>query len=100
MQPLPLEPIRQAVNAGEFDRAQLLWNQCAAGLAEELSNRRLSGARLGQVRELVEWSRFVVLCERAHLQGQLNRLQAELRVAVEYDLPIPPPAHRIVEASY
>ena len=96
MQQLPLEPIRQAVNSGEFDRAQLLWNQCAAGLAEELSNGSLSAARLFEVRELVEWSRIVVLCERAHLRDQLN----SLHVAGEYEHPVPPPTHCIVEASF
>jgi hypothetical protein len=93
---LPLEPIRQAVNSGEFGRAQLLWKECAAGLAEELSNGRLTEARLSEVRELVEWSRTVVLCARAHLQDQLN----SLHVAGEYELPFPRRAHRIVEASF
>ena len=93
---LPLEPIRQAVNSGEFGRAQLLWKECAAGLAEELSNGRLTEARLSEVRELVEWSRTVVLCARAHLQDRLNGLH----VAREYELPFPRRAHRIVEASF
>ena len=96
MPPLPLEPIRQAVISGEFGRAQLLWDQCAAGLAEELSIGCLSEARLSEVRELVEWSRIVVLCERAHLLDQIN----SLHVAGEYELPVPPPAHRMVEASF
>jgi hypothetical protein len=96
MRLLPLEPIRQAVNSGEFGRAQFLWQECAAGLAEELSNGSLSEARLKEVRELVEWARMVALCERAHLQDQLN----SLHVAGEYEFPVPPPAHRIVEASF
>jgi hypothetical protein len=98
MQQLSLESIRHAVNSGEFERAQLLWNQCVAGLAEELSNRRLSAERLAEVRELVEWSRTVVLCERAQLQSKLNRMQSELRVAGEYGLPASPRTHRIVAA--
>ena len=89
MQQLPLEPIRQAVICGEFDRAQLLWNECAGGLYEELSNGYLSEARLSEVRELVVWSRIVVLCERTHLLHQVN----SLHVAGEYELPVPPPAH-------
>jgi hypothetical protein len=93
---LPLEPIRQAVNSGEFRRAQLLWKECAAGLAEELSSGRLTEARLSEVRELVEWSRTVVLCARAHLQDQLNGLH----VAREYELPFPRRAHRVLEASF
>jgi hypothetical protein len=96
MRQLPLEPIRQAVNSGEFDRAQLLWNECAAGLEEELNHGCLSEARLREVRELVEWSRTVVLCERAHLMNQLN----SLHVAGEYELPAAARTHRIVEASF
>ena len=96
MRQLPLEPIRQAVSAGEFGRAQLLWKECAAALAEELSSGSLPEARLKEVRELVEWSRIVALCERAHLQDQLN----SLHVAGEYELSVPPPAHCIVEASF
>ncbi len=100
MRQLPLESIRHAVNSGEFERARFLWNQCAAGLAEELSNRCLSPARLEELRELVEWSRTVVMCERAHLQNKLNRMQSELRVAGEYGQPASPQAHRIVTASF
>ena len=96
MRQLPLEPIRYAVNSGDFDRAQLLWDQCAAGLAEELRDGSLSEVRLAEVRELVEWSRIVVLCERAHLRDQLN----SLHVAGEYEQPVPPPAHCLVEASF
>jgi hypothetical protein len=95
--PLPqLEPIRQAVNSGEFDRAQLLWKECAAGLAGDLRNGCLTEARLAEVRELVEWSRMVVLCTRARLQDQLN----SLHVGREYELPFPRGAHRIVEAAF
>ena len=96
MRPLPLEPIRQAVSCGEFGRAQLLWMECVAGLAEDRKNGSLGAARLNEVRELVEWSRTVVLCARAHLQGQLNCLH----IAGEYDLVVPPPARRLVEASF
>ena len=96
MEQFSLEPIRQAVNSEEFERALFLWNECAAGLAVELSSRCLTEARLAEVRELVEWSRTVVLCERAHMQHQLNRLH----VAGEYRLPVPPPEHRLVSASF
>jgi hypothetical protein len=100
MQQIPLESIRHAVNSGEFDRAQLLWNQYAAGLADELSNRCLSVARLAEVHELVEWSRTVVLCERAHLRSKLNRTQSELRVTGEYGIPASPRTPRLVTASF
>jgi len=103
MQPLPLESIRQAVNSGEFGRAQLLWRECSAALAEELTRGHLTKARLaevrellGEVRELMEWSRMVVLCARAHLQDRLNIVH----VAREYEIPVPAPARRLVEARF
>jgi hypothetical protein len=103
MQPLPLESIRQAVSSGEFGRAQLLWRECSAALAEELTNDHLTKARLAEVREmlaeareLMEWSRLVVLCARAHLQDRLNTLH----VAREYEIPALARTHRIVEASF
>jgi hypothetical protein len=103
MQPLPLESIRQAVNSGEFGRAQLLWRECSEALAEELTNGHLTKARLeevrellAEVRELMEWSRMVVLCVRAHLQDRLN----SLHVAREYEIPVPARTHRLVEATF
>ena len=98
-----LEPIRQAVNAGEFGRAQLLWRECSGALAEELTKGHLTKARLEEVRQLLaevrglmEWSAMVVLCARAHLQDRLNGLH----VAREYEIPVPVPTRRIVEASF
>ena len=103
MQTLPLESIRQAVNSGEFGRAQLVWRECSAALAGELTNGHLTKARLAEVRELLaevrelmEWSRMVVLCARAHLQDRVN----SLHVAREYEIPVPPRTHRIVEARF
>ena len=95
-----LEPIRQAVNSGEFARAQLLWEQCASGLADEWSKGSLSGARLAEVRELVEWSRTAVLCERAHIEDQLNRLQRELYLAGEYGMPVAAEVPCLVAARF
>jgi hypothetical protein len=77
----PTEPIRQAVASGEFQKALLLWNGYAALLREELRNGSLTDARLADVRELVEWSRLVVLCGRAHTQSRLD----SMRVAQTYD---------------
>jgi hypothetical protein len=103
MQPLSLESIRQAVNSGEFGRAQLLWRDCSGALAEELTKGSLTEARLAEVRELLsevrelmEWSRTVVLCARAHLQNRLN----SLHVAREYEIPTPGRTHRLVSANF
>jgi hypothetical protein len=96
MQPLPLDAIRQAVSSGEFARAQLLWREHAAGLAEELKDGRLTGAKLTEVRELMEWSRTAALCARAHLQLRLN----SLHITRKYELPFSRRAHGIVEVSF
>jgi hypothetical protein len=96
MNQVPLEPIRQAVNCGEFSRAQFLWQECAAALAEDLSRGCFTEARLSEVRELVEWSRTVVLCARAHLLDRLN----SLHIAGEYEAGVPPPTRRLVEARF
>jgi hypothetical protein len=81
------EPIRQAVASGEFQKAQLLWNGYAALLREELPKGSVSAARLAEVRELVEWSRRVVLCARAHAQSRLDLMRASMRVAQVYRHP-------------
>jgi hypothetical protein len=98
MQPLSLEPIREAISSGEFQRAQLLWGSSVAELTEEFESGCFSQARLAEIRELVEWSRTVFLCDRAHLQDQLRRLQAELRVASGYQCPDPALAPNFVVA--
>jgi hypothetical protein len=96
MKQLPLETVRQAVSSGEFGRAQLLWKECAAGLSEEFSKGCLSEGRLSEVRELVEWSRTVVLCERTRLLNKLN----QLHVAGEYEVPNATRGPRLVSATF
>ena len=73
-----------------------MWRECSAALAEELTNGHLTKARLAEVRELMEWSRMVVLCARAHLQDRVN----SLHVAREYEISVPPRTHRLVSASF
>jgi hypothetical protein len=92
----PFDSVRQAINCGEFPRAQQLWQDCVADLTEELNTGTLTGARVKEVDELVKWSRNVVLSERAHLLDQLNRLH----VAGEYEQPAPARTHQILETSF
>ena len=70
----PTEPIRQAVASGEFQKAQLLWDGYAALLCEELRHGSVPEARLAEARELVEWTRRVVMCARAHAQSRLDSM--------------------------
>lgn len=78
------EPIRQAVASGEYRKAQLLWNGYAALLREELPKGSVTEARVAEVRELVEWSRRMVLCTRAHAQSRLDSMRDSMRVAQAY----------------
>ncbi len=95
MQQLWLEPIRLAIASGEFELALRLWNDYAEGLAAALNEGRLSGDRLREVGEIVEWTRSVVLATRAHLSAQLN----SLRVAEGYEPASSSATHHLLEAS-
>ncbi|MBZ5727988.1 MAG: hypothetical protein LAP87_23720 [Acidobacteriia bacterium] len=96
MDSLPIQPVRQAVASGEFARAQRLWNEYAARFEAELARGAIGEARLAEMRELVEWSRTVVLCARAHLGDQLD----SAHVAEEYGMPRVPAGPRIVQARF
>ena len=100
MQPLSFDPIREAINSGELERAGLLWDAFASGLAGEYAAGRLTPARMAEIRELVAWSRTVFLCDQAHLQDQLRRLESELRVESGYQYPDPAVAPQFVAASF
>ena len=81
------EPIRQAIASGEYQKAQLLWDGYAALLREEMPKGSVTEARLAEVRELVEWSRRMVLCARAHAQSRLDSMRDSMRVAQAYGRP-------------
>jgi hypothetical protein len=78
------EPIRQAIAAGEFQKAQLLWDGYAAVLRQEMPKGSVTAARLAEMRELVEWSRRVVLCFRSHTQSRLDSMRGGMRAAQAY----------------
>jgi hypothetical protein len=77
-------PIRQAIASGEYHKAQLLWNGYAALLRQELPKGSVTAARMAEMRELVEWSRRVVLCFRAHTQSRIDSMRDSMRVAQAY----------------
>lgn len=82
------DPIRQAVAAGEFHRATLLWNEYVTEIREEIGRGTCTQARMVETAELLEWSRGVVLCDRAHAQSQLTTMW----VASQYGPADSPPA--------
>jgi len=90
MEPDPVTGIREAVAAGEYRRAEQLWNAYATSLQTEIRERTLTQPRLDEVRALIDWSRTVVLCARSHAQDRLKGL----RVGATYDSGLhPTPAH-------
>jgi hypothetical protein len=89
------EPIRQAIASRQFHKAQLLWDGYAALLREELAKGSVTAARMAEMRELVEWSRRVVLCFRAHTQRRLDSMRGSMRVAQAYGHPRSQPASRL-----
>jgi hypothetical protein len=91
----PEEPIRQAVASGEFEKALALWTEYAAQLEEELRGQRLSATRFQEMEALVEWSRSVVQCARAHDQELLNSICA----AGKYSSPAPRSEPQIIQIS-
>lgn len=89
-------PIRAAVASGDLQQAQLLWDGYMAQLSQEVSQGSLSQARLTEAGELVEWSRRVLLCARAHAQDSLN----SMHVAGQYDDPPPPQTPQLIQTRF
>jgi hypothetical protein len=74
MEPNSPEPIRQAVASGEFQRATLLWNEYIAGILGEIARGDCTHDRMAEAGDLLDWSRGVVMCERARAQDLFNAL--------------------------
>jgi hypothetical protein len=76
--------IRSAVSAGEFGQASALWEIHAQQVADAAGGGSCSAAELAQMRELIEWTRSVVSCARAHAQLRLNARRTKLHAASIY----------------
>jgi hypothetical protein len=77
-----VEQFRGAVSSGEFQRASLLWNDYAAERLVEA--RRGCGDKLPEMRELMEWTRTVVVCARAQALRNLRMRLTEVHAAGAY----------------
>ena len=88
--------IREAVASGEFERAQRLWTGYMAILSDEVRQGSFRESRLTEASELLEWSRRVVLCARAHAQDQLN----SLHVAEQYGVPLSPQIPQLIQTRF
>jgi hypothetical protein len=80
--------IRRAVSAGEFGKASALWETYAEQVAGEIRGGICPETRLAQMRELMEWTRGVVTCARAHAQLRLNTRRMKLHAATIYGRPL------------
>lgn len=87
--------IRQAVAAGEYERALHLWNDYTAQLRQKLRGGSLSRDEMEEAGRLVAWSREVALCARARVQDELN----SLCVAAQYGAPDLPEAPRLIQIN-
>ena len=66
--------IRQAIASGEHQKALELWSAYEAQLRVALEAGTLSADTLRETRELVAWSREVLLCGRARTLARLDAL--------------------------
>lgn len=80
--------IRCAISAGEFGKASALWETYAEQVAGEIRGGNCGEAGLAQMRELIEWTRGVVTCARAHAQLRLNNRRKKLHAASIYGRPL------------
>jgi hypothetical protein len=68
--------IRDAVARGDFAAAATLWNEWTRCVAGRIQSSSLTAPEWEQATRLYQWGRTVLLCERSHLQQQLNSAHA------------------------
>lgn len=66
--------VRSAIERGEFERAGVLWEEWSAELAGAMRAGTLDPEEWARAKELYQWSRNVLVAERAHLLHRLNKL--------------------------
>jgi hypothetical protein len=77
-----VDQFRGAVSSGGFQRASQLWNAYTAERLVEA--RRGCGDNLPEMRELMEWTRVVVVCARAQALRNLRTRLTEMHAAGAY----------------
>lgn len=68
--------IRAAIAAEDYEEALRLWNRYAGHLREKLAQGTPAAGAFSEAGELVEWSRTVLLCARAHIGDRLRNAHA------------------------
>ena len=79
--------IRRAVSAGEFAKASALWETYGLQVTDAIRGGAFSAAELVQLRELIDWTRCVVICARAQGQRRMNTRTMKLHAAAAYGRP-------------
>jgi predicted protein tyrosine phosphatase len=69
------QAIRQAVSSREYTKARRLWAEYIGRLRGQFERGALTQAEIKEARELFEWARVTLVCQRAHLQQRLRGLQ-------------------------
>jgi hypothetical protein len=69
------DAFRQAVACREYAKARKLWAEYIGGLRGQCKRGALSQAEMQEARELLEWARVRMLCQRAHIRQRLRGLQ-------------------------
>jgi hypothetical protein len=95
MQELSTDPIRQAVAAGEFPRALILWNEYVLLFADALKQGEVTLGQWRETGDLVAWARSAALTARAYAQDQLQ----SLHVTAQYEDQPPPARPHLVQTS-
>jgi hypothetical protein len=76
------------VSAGEFGKASALWETYAGQVAEEIRTGNRPAAQLAETRDLMDWTRGVVICARAHAQRRIHLQLTKLHAAAAYSRPL------------
>jgi hypothetical protein len=84
------QAIRQAIACREYEKVKRLWAEYIGGLRSECARGALTQTQMDEARQLLEWARVTMLCQRAHVQQRLRGLQ----VASLYGQPAETRAHR------
>jgi hypothetical protein len=66
---------RQAIVCREYAKARRLWAEYMGDLRGEIQRGAFTPAQMEEARELFEWARITVLCQRAHIRQSLRGLQ-------------------------
>src|SRR5690348_4905505 len=84
--------IRSAIASGEYDKALDAWHAYARELERSVARGDAGPAALTDARELLDWSRNVLLCANAHAHDLLNTLY----IANRYEPPGGPVSQRLL----